>query len=206
MKLVRFSLSIAMLVSLASCNNGLQSLSQNTLQAVTTDNATFNVSALSEELKTKYPTLQSELDALKTLTPDQRKTKMDELKTKYPELATLKGKDGFGKGGHGGPKGKGGFGGSNVIHDFANSNAQFKADLDALRASGKTQMDALIAKYPELKAKIDAEKKARLDQLKAVNPELGAEVEKLEAQNLSPEEMKTKMDELRQKYPMKIKK
>ncbi|MEK7433347.1 MAG: hypothetical protein AABZ74_09470 [Cyanobacteriota bacterium] len=215
MKFSKTAMYIVTVLSLAGCSNSLTDLSNvsgkqvgsNLVNSsdVTLTNAGFNTNALSAELVAKYPDLQKELDAAKALPVDQRNAKLTELKAKYPELATLKGGRGGNKGkggpgGHEGFGGKGGFGGA--VQAFATTNTQFKADLDALRATGKTNMDALIAKYPDLVAKIATEKKAHLDQIRAINPALATELEALQAQNLTPEQMKVKMDEFRTKYPM----
>ena len=142
---------------------------------------------------------------------------MDALKTKYPELATMKkgkdgkghgfegGKGGFGKHGFGGP-GFAGHGGPGFGPgmDFSSTNPQLKADLDALGKKHKEEMQAIFAKYPDVKAKMDAKKAEMESKFKTANPELFAELEKLKSLNLSPADMKVKMDELRKKFPMKF--
>ena len=223
MKFTKLFLSVAIVSTLASCssmNSNIGGIQPND----TSIDSNFSVESLTPELQAKYPELQKELEALKTVPKDQKKAKMDSLKTKYPELATMKkgkdgkghgfegGKGGFGKPGFGGP-GFAGHGGPRFGPgmDFASTNPQLKADLDALGKKHKEEMDAIFAKYPDVKAKMDAKKaemdakkKEMDDKFKLANPELAAELEKLKALNLAPADMKAKMDELRKKFPMKF--
>ncbi|MFN8673363.1 MAG: hypothetical protein U0457_14925 [Candidatus Sericytochromatia bacterium] len=208
MKFTNLILSTFLVASLGACSNQLPTTQVNS--STDTEVASFSVESLTPELQAKYPDLKKELDALKDLPKDQKKTKMDELKKKYPELATMKGhgKGGFGKGGFAGHPGKGGFGkggfgGPGFGMDLAKDNPQLKADMDALRKKQMDEMKALLDKYPDVKAKMEAKKKEMMDKLKQSNPELAAELEKLQAQNLSQEEMMKKMKELHDKYGKK---
>jgi len=91
---------------------------------------------LPTELTTKYPTIQADLDAIKDLTGNARKTKMDELIVKYPELKPTA------------PVAPA------LPTELTTKYPTIQADFDALKGltpeERKTKMDELIVKYPEL--------------------------------------------------------
>ena len=150
---------------------------------------------LSAELKAKYPELVTALEALKGLTPDQMKVKMDELKAKYPDAFK-----------NFGPH-QGGF---PLSAELKAKYPELVTALESLKDLTPEQMKAkmveLKAKYPDA-FKFDKNgfnkgfnKGCQLSvELKAKYPELVTALEALK--DLTPEQRKTKMDELKAKYP-----
>jgi len=125
-----------------------------------------------EALMTKYKT---EIDALSSssTTVDKTamqakheafKTEMDALFVKYPELKTAMpqgGKMGGKMGGKGGRDGSGPM--DEILSGVSDADktaieairTEYQTKQDALRTEERAKIDAIIAKYPELKAKLD---------------------------------------------------
>ena len=162
------------------------------------------------DLKTTNPEVAAQLEAIQSLTGEERKTKMDELVAKYPDVLKKFAPRGDGKGqgmdkGH--EKGQGpDF--AKLIADLKTTNPEVAAQLEAIQSltgeERKTKMDELLAKYPDvLKNFAPPQRDGGIDKqiadLKTTNPDLAAQLEALKT--LTPEERKTKMDELIAKYP-----
>jgi len=178
----------------------------------------FGPPKISDELKAEYPTLEADLQALKGLTPDQMKTKMDELKTKYPD---------FFKNMPQPPQGQPPFGIPKISDALKAEYPNLEADLQALKDltpdQMKTKMDELKTKYPDFFKNMpqmppqmcrppfdhgkmpfkmggppfDPTKIS--DELKTEYPNLEADLQALKG--LTPDQRKTKFAELKTKYP-----
>lgn len=121
-----------------------------------------------ETLMTKHKT---EMDALKSssTTVDKTamqaaheafKTEMDALLTKYPELKTAMPQGGK-MGGKGGRDGTGPM--DEILSGVSDADktaieairTEYRTKMETLHTEEKAKIDAIIAKYPELKAKLD---------------------------------------------------
>ena len=135
---------------------------------------TMTLSGVSAEAQTAFTALQTkhktEMDALRTqtgVTEDQIKakresfkTEMDALVTKYPELKNAM--QNGGKMGRENPM-------EILLSGLSDTDKtavkalheEYKTKQEALRTEEKTKLDTIIAKYPDLKAKLDAMEKNR---------------------------------------------
>lgn len=136
--------------------------------------ANMTLSGVSAEAKTAFTTLQAkhktEMDALRTQTGTTQaqiqakhegfKTEMDALITKYPELKTAM-KQG-GKMEQKNPM-------DSILSGLSDADKtavktirdEYKAKQEALRTEEKSKVDTIIAKYPDIKAKLDTMEKNR---------------------------------------------
>ena len=163
-----------------------------------------------EELKTTNPELATQLEALKDLSAEERKTKMDELLAKYPEeLKNFAPPQGQGNGmekGLGGDVAK-------FIEELKKNNADLAAQLEALKdvspEERKNKIDALVAQYPEELKNLPkpqgqgGDVAKFIEELKKTNAALAAQLEALK--DVTPEERKTKIDALVAQYPEELK-
>ncbi len=134
--------------------------------------AHLTLSGVSAEAKTAFTTLQAkqktEMDALRAQTGvtqtqiqakhEVSKTEMDALMTKYPELKTAMQK--WGKMEQKNPM-------DSILSGLSDADKtavktirdEYKAKQEALRTEEKSKVDTIIAKYPDIKAKLDTMEK-----------------------------------------------
>lgn len=116
-----------------------------------------------DALRTSGTTDKTAIEALRA----EQKTAMDALMVKYPELKTafesVRGGRGMDRDGSGQVDQL--FAGVSDTDKAALKTIrdEYKAKIDALRTEEKTKTDAIIAKYPEIKTKLDTLEKERLN-------------------------------------------
>ena len=140
------------------------------------------MSAMIDELSETNPELATALKSMAALSPEERKAKMDELMTEYPdELKNFA------------PPMRPMGPPPDMGMDEDQSNSDEFGNVSSTTSSRRHMRP--MGPPPDMNS--------LLETLKETNPDLAAQLEAL--QNLTPEERKTKMDELIAKYPDELK-
>ncbi len=154
--------------------SGTWSQKGNHMQKMQKMNANMTLSGVSTEAQTAFTALQTkhktEMDTLRTQTGvteeqikakrEAFKTEMDALITKYPELKNALQKGG--KMGRENPM-------ENLLSGLSDTDKtavkalheEYKTKQEVLRTEEKAKIDVIIAKYPDLKTKLDTMEKNR---------------------------------------------